>query len=212
MATDGTNVADEAAIIDEVGTREQVWLMLVGLTFSVLYTSRMLYAHVEPHVWYDRIDGWVLGLCFAAYMIAWVPFWLYPFDLAGIEARGDLHKRCSELPLSYLQFFWQIVYVANLVTAYLTYDFARSYLDAGGFTIRRNAWLAWLTVRDWYSTAALVCAVPIALIAYLSGQAFDWGLCAAAAAHTPHPANLPAAELPAALARSAPARAPQPAS
>ena len=85
-------------------------------------------------------------------------------------------KRCSEMQLDWLQFFWQIVYVTNFASAYLTYDFARSYLDAGGFHIRRNLWLAWLTVKDWYSWAAVICLIPIALIAYFSGGLFDLNL------------------------------------
>ena len=30
---------------------------------------------------------------------------------------------------------WQVIYITNLALAYVTYDFARSYIDAGGFTI-----------------------------------------------------------------------------
>ena len=59
------------------------------------------------------------------------------------------HKRCNEVAYSWLQFLWMVIYVTNLAAGYLTYDFARSYLDSGGFTVRRRLVLAWIDVRNW---------------------------------------------------------------
>ena len=60
------------------------------------------------------------------------------------------------MQLDWLQFFWQIIYVTNLATGYLTYDFARGYLDVGGFTIRRRlhlAWVFWIGTLRGFSTS-----------------------------------------------------------
>ena len=57
-------MADSAIAETILSTPDQGWIMLVGVALSFGYTSRLLYAHAEPHIWYDRIDGWVLGLCF----------------------------------------------------------------------------------------------------------------------------------------------------
>lgn len=157
--------------------------MLVGLTISIIATLRLIYVYVEPHIWRDRRDRWVLLVCFVAYIVAWVPVWLFPFDMVGLEARRDARERCSEQGISWLSFVWKVIYVLNLAAGYLTYDFARSYLDAGGFSIQRNLALAWVDVRDWYGKAAVVCAVLIAGLAFQTHQAFNASLCAPHRAH-----------------------------
>ena len=121
-------------------------------------------------------DRWILGMCFLAYVIAWIPIWLLPFDLIGMEARLSERLRCSELHYDWLQFFWQIIYVSNLAAGYLTYDFARSYLDAGGFTIRRRLHLAWVEIRVWYSWALLIVLGIIFALAWFTKQGATWSL------------------------------------
>ena len=110
--------------------------MLLGLLISIVWAANLIYSHVEPHVWYNPQERWVLGICFIAYLIAWIPVWLLPYDMVGLELDPVLRrKRCSEIDYGWLQFAWTIIYVSNLAAGYVTYDFARSYLDAGGFTI-----------------------------------------------------------------------------
>ena len=121
-------------------------------------------------------DRWILGMCFVAYVIAWIPIWLLPFDLIGMEARLAERLRFSELHYDWLQFFWQIIYVTNLATGYLTYDFARSYLDVGGFTIRRRLHLAWVEIRVWYSWALLVVVAIIFALMWFTKQGGTWSL------------------------------------
>lgn len=94
--------------------------MVVGITISFAWTVHLIHGHAEPHVWYDRNERWVLLLCFAAYMIAWVPVWLLPFDVVGLQAREDSGKRCNELEYSGLSFLWTVVYITNLSMGYLT--------------------------------------------------------------------------------------------
>jgi hypothetical protein len=118
----------------------------------------------------------VLGMCFVAYLIAWVPVWLLPYDMVGLEARAHEHKRCSETEYSWLQFGWQVIYVTNLAAGYLTYDFARSYLDAGGFTVQRRLHLAFQAVRNWYIWYGSLGLLAIAAIALYTDQALDLGL------------------------------------
>ena len=128
--------------------------MLTGLGISIAWAANLIYAHVEPHVWYDKHERWVLGLCFVAYLIAWVPVWLLPFDMYGLKAREDTGKRCNEVQYSWLQFVWMVIYVTNFAAGYLTYDFARSYLDSGGFTPSRKVKDALWYVMQWYGVAA----------------------------------------------------------
>ena len=160
----------------EYPTEDQTIIMLVGLAIAVVWGANQIYAHAEPHIWYDRQERWVLGLCFIAYLIAWVPVWLLPFDLQGMELRHSQRKACSELPLTWLSLSWWVVYATNLASGYLTYDFARSYLDAGGFTIRRRLYLAWIDIRNWYGIALAICVAVIGAMAFFSNQVFVWSL------------------------------------
>ena len=143
------DLAMENILVEEEIQDMQGWIMIGGLLFSIFWTARLIYDHVEPHVWHDKVDRWVLGLIFVAFVIAWIPCWLLPIDFVGMEVRILERLRCAELEYSWLQFFWLIIYVTNLAAGYLTYDFARSYLDAGGFTIRRRLSLAWVDIRVW---------------------------------------------------------------
>ena len=152
-------------------------IMVLGVGISVLWSLRILHAYAEPHVWHDRRDRWVLALCFCAYVISWVPVWLLPFDLIGLREREDSGKRCSETEYSWLQFQWMIIYIINLSAGYLSYDFARSYLDAGGFSIQRNIRLALVAVVQWYSVAILIAVAVIGGIAYGTQQMFEAELC-----------------------------------
>lgn len=34
-------------------TEDQSWLMLSGLLISIVWTMRLIYYHVEPHIWHD---------------------------------------------------------------------------------------------------------------------------------------------------------------
>ena len=149
--------------------------MLVGISISIVFSVVLIHSHAEPHIWYDRQERWVLCLCFIAYMVAWVPCWLLPFDMMGLKARDESNKRCNELEYSWLQFWWMVVYITNLSLGYLTYDFARSYLDAGGFTIRHRIYQAGVYVVRWYSVAGIVVVALIAAIAFGTHQVTDSG-------------------------------------
>jgi hypothetical protein len=159
----------------ELPTDDQTGIMLIGLSISILWAANLIYTHAEPQIWYDVQERWVLGLCFAAYIVAWVPVWLLPFDLVGMEERHSHRWRCSELGVSWLALGWWAVYTANLASGYLTYDFARSYLDAGGFTFRRRLHLAWVDIRNWYGYALLFCLSAVGALAYFTDQLFVWG-------------------------------------
>ena len=118
-------------------------------------------------------------MCFFAYMVAWMPVWLLPFDMIGLQAREESGMRCNELSYSWLQFTWMVIYVMNLSSGYLTYDFARSYLDAGGFTIRMRIYQALISVVQWYAVAAVITLSIIFAIAfgtgwYSDGLFWDW--------------------------------------
>ena len=158
---------------------DKTWIMVLGIGISIGWTAQLLHAYAEPHIWYHREDRWVLLLCFAAYMIAWVPVWLLPFDMVGLQARKDSSKRCDELEYSWLSFIWLVVYVTNLSAGYLTYDFARSYLDAGGFTIQRKVRLALIAVVEWYGVAAIVAICVVGAIAFSTESVFEADLCVA---------------------------------
>lgn len=148
--------------------------MLVGLAISIVWASNLIYTHAEPHIWYDKQERWVLALCFCAYLIAWIPVWLLPFDLEGMKAGHADRWRCSELKFSWLTLSWWVVYTTNLASGYLTYDFARSYLDAGGFTVRRRLYLAWIEIRNWYGYALLISLAAIGALALATDQVFMW--------------------------------------
>ena len=155
----------------ELPTDDQTGIMLIGLSISILWAANLIYTHAEPQIWYDVQERWVLGLCFAAYIVAWVPVWLLPFDLVGMEERHSHRWRCSELGVSWLALGWWAVYTVNLASGYLTYDFARSYLDAGGFTFRRRLHLAWVDIRNWYGygpCAAVTTSMAACLTSHLS--------------------------------------------
>ena len=34
-------------------TEDQSWLMISGLLISIVWTMRLIYYHVEPHIWHD---------------------------------------------------------------------------------------------------------------------------------------------------------------
>ncbi|KOO33268.1 hypothetical protein Ctob_006809, partial [Chrysochromulina tobinii] len=112
-------------------------------------------------------------MCFFAYMVAWMPVWLLPFDMIGLQAREESGMRCNELSYSWLQFTWMVIYVMNLSSGYLTYDFARSYLDAGGFTIRMRIYQALISVVQWYAVAAVITLSIIFAIAFGTGRYSD---------------------------------------
>ena len=113
-------------------------------------------------------------MCFFAYMVAWMPVWLLPFDMIGLQAREESGMRCNELSYSWLQFTWMVIYVMNLSSGYLTYDFARrSYLDAGGFTIRMRIYQALISVVQWYAVATVITLSIIFAIAFGTGRYSD---------------------------------------
>ena len=158
----------------ELPSEDQTYIMVVGIIISIVWAGNLIYTHAEPHIWYDQQERWVLALCFSAYFIAWIPVWLLPFDLEGMGERHAQSLRCSELPISWLTLGWWIVYTTNLASGYLTYDFARSYLDAGGFNIRRRLYLAWIEIRNWYGFALLISLVAIGTLAFITDSLFKW--------------------------------------
>lgn len=50
------------------------------------------------------------------------------------------------------------------------YDFARSYLDAGGFTMRMRIYQAGVYVVQWYSVAFAIIATLVLAIAFGTNQ------------------------------------------
>ena len=82
------------------------WIMQLGIFISVAWTVQLIHSHAEPHVWYEKQERWVLALCFFAYLVAWVPVWLLPFDMMGLT-RDDRGRRCNEKNGdSWLQLVW----------------------------------------------------------------------------------------------------------
>ena len=157
---------DNSTLIADMGApdleRDQTRLMLLGLAGSIVFAARMLLVYAEPHVWRDPQERWMLVLCGLTYVVAWVPLWLLPLDFVTME----FDTRCGELSiLSWLQFSWVLVYASNFVLGYLTNDFVRSYVFAGGFTIRRRAVLAWYLIRRFYGLAGAAGMLVVALIA-----------------------------------------------
>eukprot|EP00327_Prymnesium_parvum_P015665 CAMPEP_0113234516 /NCGR_PEP_ID=MMETSP0008_2-20120614/3068_1 /TAXON_ID=97485 /ORGANISM="Prymnesium parvum" /LENGTH=773 /DNA_ID=CAMNT_0000081389 /DNA_START=74 /DNA_END=2396 /DNA_ORIENTATION=- /assembly_acc=CAM_ASM_000153 len=137
-----------------------------GFVFSALWAARMLHTHAEPHVWHDPSERWILGLCFVAYLIAWMPLWLLPLDYAWLKP----DTQCSELPLlSWLRFTWMLVYFANLTVGYLTNDFARTYVDVGGFSTKRKTALALKELRMYYGVLVSIALVVLCIIAWRVG-------------------------------------------
>ena len=175
------------AIVDDPWYRQH-WVAYAGITLSVVTSAHVIYSHAEPHVWREPQERWVLAVCFVAYVIAWVPVWLLPYDMIGLEASHDMQrKRCNETGYSWLQFAWHVVYFANLAAGYLTYDFSRAYLDAGGFTVRRRLELAYTAVRDWYVWYGCLGLGCLFALAFYTNQAFELSLCAPPRAARPQP-------------------------
>lgn len=154
---------DLAVMADADAQAAQTWILLGGFAISVVFAAHMLVTHAEPHSWHDPEERWVLGVCFAAYLISWVPLWLLPLDMVGMVP----NTRCDVLDdsLHWMQAVWTLVWALNLVAGYVTNDFARTYTWTGGFTVRRRAWLAWVGVRNFYrlwSIVGVALLIPIA--------------------------------------------------
>lgn len=142
------------------------WLIASGgFVFSAGWAAWTLHLHAEPHVWHDPSERWILGLCFVAYLIAWMPLWLLPVDYEGVLPDTS----CEELPFSWLQFVWMLVYLANLTVGYLTNDFARTYVDMGGFSSKRKTALALKELRMYYGVMCGVALVILLAIAWEIG-------------------------------------------
>ncbi|KAL3924253.1 MAG: hypothetical protein SGPRY_003973 [Prymnesium sp.] len=116
-----------------------------GFSFSALWAAWMLHLHAEPHVWHEPSERWILTLCFVAYLIAWMPLWMLPLDFGSLPT-----SQCSDAALSWLRFWWFAVYYANIAVGFFTNDFARTYVDVGGFSIKRKATLAFKELRMFY--------------------------------------------------------------
>jgi hypothetical protein len=135
-------------------------VVLGGVGFSVVWAARMIHIHAEPHVWHDPTERWVLGLCFGAYLIAWIPLWLLPLDFQGLRP----NTRCDQHAFSWLQLLWTLVYVLNMAAGYFANDFARCYVDAGGFTTKRKTALALKELRIFYGIlVGIVLAILLAV-------------------------------------------------
>ena len=115
-------------------------VIIVGFLAAVLWAAQALWRHAERHVWNDRSERWVLLSCGLGYVLAWVPVLLLPLDLAvqATHVHG-VADECSAQRFSSWQPFWFTIYIGTLVMGYLLNDFARCYVDSGGFTMRRKA-------------------------------------------------------------------------
>ena len=136
-----------------------------GFGFSVVWAAHMLHVHAEPHVWHDPTESWVLWLCFGAYLIAWMPLWLLPLDFEGLQK--DTH--CDEQKFSWMQLVWNLVYVMNFTAGYLMNDFARCYVDTGGFSTKRKTTLALKELRIYYGVLLVIVLVILLAIAWQLG-------------------------------------------
>ena len=118
-------------------------VIIVGFLAAVLWAAQALWRHAERHVWNDRSERWVLLSCGLGYVLAWVPVLLLPLDLAvqATHVHG-VADECSAQRFSSWQPFWFTIYIGTLVMGYLLNDFARCYVDSGGFTMRRKASLS----------------------------------------------------------------------
>ena len=128
--------------------------------FSLCWAVYTIVTTAEAHAWRDPTESWILALILFAYVLAWLPVALLPLDIASIEGG------CDDSAHDSLRGWWQLLYVANLVTGYTLYDFTRSYVDSGAFTIRRKAKLGWDMVWKWYAWALLIILPFFLLIAW----------------------------------------------
>ena len=105
-----------------------------------------------------------------AYLIAWLPVVLLPYDIATIAPPA----RCADHTIfSGLSVAWQFIYIANFVTGYVVNDFVRSYVYSGAFTVGRKCRQGMMIARDWYVKAGAVTLLIFTWIAWGNGLSYE---------------------------------------
>ena len=102
------------------------------VSLSVAWAAWTISESAEIHLWRDPTERWILVLVFFAYVLAWLPVALLPYDIGN-----NITGNCTHDPTIRGR-WWALLYVANLFTGYVANDYARSYIYSGAFTIRRK--------------------------------------------------------------------------
>lgn len=143
---------------------------LTVFLFSVCWAAFTTFTYTEPRIYTDQTDFWIPALVFLAYLIAWLPVVLLPYDIATISPPA----RCADHTIfSGLSVWWQFIYIANFVTGYVVNDFVRSYVYSGAFTIGRKCRQGLMIARDWYLKAGVVTLLIFIWVAWGNGLSYE---------------------------------------
>lgn len=137
------------------------WPSLCCVSLSIAWAAWTINTTAEAHLWRDPTERWMLVLVFFAYVLAWLPVALLPYDIAN-----NITGSCSDERTSTRGRWWQLLYVANLFTGYFANDYARSYIYSGAFTIRGKMAEGWHILWTWYAWALLAILPLLLLIAW----------------------------------------------
>jgi len=130
------------------------------VSLSVAWAAWTISKSAEIHLWRDPTERWILVLVFFAYVLAWLPVALLPYDIGN-----NITGNCTHDPTIRGR-WWALLYVANLFTGYVANDYARSYIYSGAFTIRRKMAEGWRILWTWYAWAGLAILPLLLLIAW----------------------------------------------
>ena len=130
------------------------------VSLSVAWAAWTINESAEIHLWRDPTERWILVLVFFAYVLAWLPVALLPYDIGN-----NITGNCTHDPTIRGR-WWALLYVANLFTGYVANDYARSYIYSGAFTIRRKMAEGWRILWTWYAWAGLAILPLLLLIAW----------------------------------------------
>ena len=130
------------------------------VSLSVAWAAWTISETAEIHLWRDPTERWILVLVLFAYVLAWLPVALLPYDIAN-----NITGNCTNDPTIRGR-WWTLLYLANLFTGYVANDYARSYIYSGAFTIQRKMAEGWRILWTWYAYAGLATLPLLLLIAW----------------------------------------------
>ena len=133
---------------------------LFSVSLSVAWAAWTISETAETQLWRDPTERWILVLVLFAYVLAWLPVALLPYDIAN-----NITGNCTNAPTIRGR-WWTLLYVANLFTGYFANDYARSYVYSGAFTIQRKMAEGWRILWTWYAYAGLALLPVLVLIAW----------------------------------------------
>ena len=133
---------------------------LFCVSLSVAWAAYTISETAEIHLWRDPTERWILVLVLFAYVLAWLPVALLPYDIAN-----NITGNCTNDPTVRGR-WWTLLYLANLFTGYVANDYARSYIYSGAFTIQRKMAEGWHIMWTWYAWAGLATLPLLLLIAW----------------------------------------------